>query len=262
MRFVTLCSGSSGNATLVSHQNTHILIDAGLSFRALKTSLAKLGLEPRDLTALFLTHEHSDHVRGVPAIAEKTAVPIYGRRASLEAVVLASGTIMPDRLTALAGDGNFEAGELYVHPFETPHDSAACVGYSIFSPDGRKLSLVTDLGCVTETVAKNLHNSDFVLIESNYDEQMLRTGRYPPYLKRRIASDSGHLSNAACAEVVESLVCGGTEHFVLVHLSDKNNLPKLALETTCRRLMSRGVRPGEVTVDIAPRFEMSRPFDF
>lgn len=262
MKFCTLFSGSSGNAAYIEHENTRILLDAGQGVLVIKRALAALGREYKDLTAILLTHDHSDHVRGVAPIARRCGVPIYGPRAVLRAMVESSADLMPDRLTAFAGEGPFQIGSLRITPFETPHDATASVGYLIETGDGKRLGVATDLGYVPEPVYDKLAGADFVLIESNYDEELLRRGSYPYPLKQRILSDHGHLSNADCAACICRLCGSGTRHFLLGHLSRENNLPQLAMQAAVQRLEAEGYAPGEVTVDVAPRDTPSRMFEF
>jgi phosphoribosyl 1,2-cyclic phosphodiesterase len=260
MRFCTLVSGSSGNAVYVEEGSSRLLIDAGISFRELSRRLKELGTSPAALSGLLLTHEHSDHTKGLAQFARSTGVPIFGERATLLSLCVKLGTVMPDRFTAFSGQGPFQIAGFQVQPFSVPHD-VPCLGFRIEGVSGC-FAMATDLGYVTKTVLDGLRGADFALVESNHDVDMLIGGPYPPYLKRRILSDEGHLSNEACGELCCRLVQQGCEHFLLGHLSSVNNLPRLAIEAVCGRLLEMGVRPGEVTVDVAPRLESSPIFGF
>ena len=252
MRFCTLVSGSSGNAVYLSEGGCHLLIDAGLSYRELTRQLGELGI--------LLTHEHSDHVKGLAQFAMRTGVPIYGSRETLMAVCTKLGSVMPDRFTAFSGRGPFEIGALSVTPFAVPHD-VPCLGYRVEGESGC-FAMATDIGYAADSIRRGLQGADFVLVEANHDLEMLMGGPYPVYLKRRIASDEGHLSNEDCGGLCLDLVQTGCEHFLLGHLSSNNNLPSLAVQAVCGTLMQAGIRPGEVTVDVAPRLERSPLFEF
>lgn len=260
MRFCTLVSGSSGNAVYLSEGGCHLLIDAGLSYRELTRQLGELGIRPSDLSGLLLTHEHSDHVKGLAQFAMHTGVPIYGSRETLMAVCTKLGSVMPDRFTAFSGRGPFEIGALSVTPFAVPHD-VPCLGYRVEGESGC-FAMATDIGYAADSIRRGLQGADFVLVEANHDLEMLMGGPYPVYLKRRIASDEGHLSNEDCGGLCLDLVQTGCEHFLLGHLSSNNNLPSLAVQAVCGTLMQAGIRPGEVTVDVAPRLERSPLFEF
>ncbi len=257
MKIWTLFSGSSGNALLVEQGGCRILIDAGVGVLILKRALAALGVSYDQIDALFLTHDHSDHVKGVPAIARRSNFPIYGKREVLR-VVAGAGEIPHTRLCPLTGPVTL--GEFEVAFFDTPHDATASCGYRLRA-GGRSFSVMTDLGHVPEPVFEAVRGSDMILIESNYDRELLRNGSYPFFLKRRIEGDFGHLSNDDCAETVCRLFECGTRHFLLGHLSRENNRPERAIQCTCDALTRLGVSAGEATVDVAPRDCVSRGFE-
>lgn len=259
MRFCTIASGSSGNSVYIEQGDTRLLIDAGISLRAIETALKQLGTSAKLLTGVLVTHEHSDHTRGLYQLALRTGVPIYGSMDTVRAVLSSMPDMMPDRFTVFAsGRGPYRIGELTVTTFPTSHD-VPCLGYRI---EGEStVAVATDLGRMDSAVYDGLAGADFVIIECNHDVEMLRCGSYPPYLKRRILSDEGHLSNECCAAAVCRLVGTGCRHFVLMHLSESNNHPRLALEAVCGNLIQEGIHPGQVTVDVAPRYEMSRVFE-
>ncbi len=259
MRFCTLASGSSGNSVYIEEGGTRLLIDAGISLKAIETALKTLGTSAKLLTGVLITHEHSDHTRGLYQLAMRTGVPIYGGVDTVRAVLASMSDMMPDRFTVFAaGRGPYRIGNFSVTTFPTSHD-VPCLGYRI---EGEStVAIATDLGRMDDIVYEGLAGADFVIIECNHDVEMLRYGRYPAYLKRRILSDVGHLSNECCAMAVCRLVETGCRHFVLGHLSESNNHPRLALEAVCGNLLGKGLRPGQVTVDVAPRYEMSRMFE-
>ena len=233
--FTTLASGSLGNAALVSCGDTHILLDAGISAKRLTAGLAELGVKPHQLSAILLTHEHSDHINGLRVFAKRYGLPVYGSAGTIRALGgLLEGVELID-----IGAGAEIAG-MDILPFPTSHDCLQPTGYRIHTGDGRDFCFATDLGYLSDEVRENLLGCDMVVLESNHDIEMLRNGPYPYHLKRRILSDRGHLSNAACAGFQPELLKSGVRRFMLAHLSDTNNTPGLALETSLSALVQAG----------------------
>ena len=192
MEFYTLASSSAGNAALVCHENTHILIDAGISCRRITQSLAALSLTLDDLDGILITHEHIDHVRALGTLQKKHAVPLYASSGTAAALDYPA-----PYLHAFAADETFTIKDLQIRSFRTSHDAKESVGYRIES--SAVFALATDIGCVTDDILAALRGADAVIIEANHDEDMLMQGPYPYPLKRRILSDRGHLSNGMCA---------------------------------------------------------------
>ena len=226
MELRVFASGSSGNCLLLSSGSTHILIDAGISKRRIEQSLAQSGLSMREIGGVLITHEHSDHISGLKMLIKHCAPPIYAPRT----VANRLRGCLPEAepyLRVIPVNEPFEIGGVSVTAFHTPHDTDESVGYRV--EGGGVFALATDMGHVTEEVFGALSGADTVLIESNHDEEMLRYGPYPVYLKRRILSDSGHLSNACCADLARKLALGGTRQIILGHLSRENNSPAIAM---------------------------------
>lgn len=244
----SLCSSSKGNATYVGNRSSGILIDAGLSLRQLKRHLSLQEIDPCAIQAIFITHEHSDHIQGLCAIADLLKVPVYGSRETL-AELVKKGCLPPGSTAMEISRKTAEIAGMAVHAFHTPHDSARSLGYHIEfcsgSSSGKTACICTDLGCVTDEVNENLEGCDFVLLESNYDEAMLETGSYPPFLKRRIFSDRGHLANCDCADTLIRLFNSGTTKFLLGHLSEQNNRPEIAYATSLAAVSKTGAVLGE-----------------
>ena len=226
MKLSVFASGSSGNCLLLSGSGTHILIDAGISMRRIQQSLARSDLSMREIGGVLITHEHSDHISGLKMLIKHCAPPIYAPRT----VANRLRGCLPEAeglLHVIPVNEAFTIGSLTVNAFHTPHDTDESVGYRV---EGEGIfALATDMGHVTEEVFSALSGADTVLIESNHDEEMLRYGPYPVWLKRRILSDRGHLSNACCAQLSRKLALGGTRRIILGHLSRENNTPALAL---------------------------------
>ncbi len=229
-RIYPLFSSSSGNCTYIGNGKSGILIDAGVSCKRICDSLEANGLEAGGISGIFITHTHSDHVSGLKVLAKRLGIPIYAQRKNLS--LLMENDLVPENAQLHELDsGETICGDFSLTHFETPHDTPASCGYRIICPDGKKLCICTDLGCVTQAIWDNLKGSDLVLIESNYDPYMLAHGPYPYPLQKRIASDHGHLSNSDCADTVHKLLQFSTQKFILGHLSQHNNTPVTAENT-------------------------------
>ena len=248
MEFYTLASSSAGNAALVCHENTHILIDAGISCRRITQSLAALSLTLDDLDGILITHEHIDHVRALGTLQKKHAVPLYASSGTAAALDYPA-----PYLHAFAADETFTIKDLQIRSFRTSHDAKESVGYRIESSDG-SLAVLTDTGFITDDAHDAALGADMLLLESNHDVVMLKNGGYPYYLKQRILSEYGHLSNDAAAEFAIECVRAGTSDILLAHLSDENNSPQLAEYTVGRALQSSGL---SVRLAAAPRDTIS-----
>jgi phosphoribosyl 1,2-cyclic phosphodiesterase len=239
-----------------------VLIDCGVSMKAIRQALEAIGARPETLSAVFITHEHSDHIRGLPVLASKIGVPVYANGWTIRGILSESERLTQSRLALLETGGTVDLGEMAVTSFATSHDSLESVGYVIHTYDGHRLSVVTDLGFVSDTVMSALSSCELVMLESNHDVGMLQNGRYPYFLKKRILSDRGHLSNDGCAEVLPSLVECGARHLVLAHLSRDNNLPELAVETSRCALQLAGARENvDYTLEAAPRMGPGRLYE-
>ncbi len=226
-RFITLCSSSSGNAAFVGTGSYGVLIDAGVSAKRIKTAMTEAGLDPDFIKAIFITHEHDDHVKGLNVLAASLKVPVYATPGTMAG--LADANILDGRFPyELLTDESVAVGDIRVSHFFTSHDSRQSCGYRIDLPDGA-VGVATDTGYATPEMMKALAGCDLVLLESNYDDDMLVNGYYPPYLKARIRSKVGHLSNDDSAAAACTLLDLGVRRFVLGHLSQHNNTPALAL---------------------------------
>ena len=248
MEFYTLASSSAGNAALVCHNDTHLLIDAGISCRRITQSLAVLDLTLDDLDGILITHEHIDHVRALGTLQKKHAVPLYASFGTAAALDYPA-----PYLHAFAADEAFAIKDLQIRSFRTSHDAKESVGYRIESSDG-SLAVLTDTGFITDDAHDAALGADMLLLESNHDVIMLKNGSYPYYLKQRILSEYGHLSNDAAAEFAIECVRAGTSDILLAHLSDENNSPELAEYTVGRALQSSGL---SVRLATAPRDTIS-----
>ena len=248
-RIVSLYSGSGGNSTFVRVGAHAILIDAGKSARALCKALADIGESFDNINAIFITHEHTDHVSALEVLSKKPAIPIHITEVSAQRFDSQSTPYSFSRLFTHTVEFCEHVGPMTVRSFRTPHDSRMSVGYRIEFCDGDRqcaIGYATDIGYVSEDIRKNLLGCDAVVLESNHDVDMLMRGPYPRELKMRVASKRGHLSNCECAELAIDLVQNGTRAFLLAHLSKENNEPCLALEE-----IQSAISGFDVTVTVA-----------
>lgn len=242
-RYCPLFSGSEGNCTYIGNADAGILIDAGVSAKRIETALCERGIDPRRITAVFVTHEHADHVCGLRVLTRRYGMRVYATVGTMEALTAADRldaatdcrTITPDDSVGIAEGGCLVAA------FSTPHDSRQSCGYRIHTADGRRIAVATDIGVMTDTIRAAITGCELIQIESNHDVELLRRGSYPDFLKRRILSHTGHLANEACAGELCRLAQNGASRFVLAHLSRENNRPELAYETARGALAEGGL---------------------
>ena len=260
--FCPLFSGSSGNALFIGAGETRILIDAGMPGKAIEGALREIGVLPETLNGIAVTHEHSDHVKGVGILSRKYKLPIYANERTWNAMARSVGEIAPWNRRVIEAEGDFFIGDLALLPFSIPHDAADPVGYRVFY-GGRSVATATDMGYMRKSVLKTLSGVDVLLLESNHDPDLLmQNPHYSLYLKQRILSNHGHLSNAASADALVNLYESGVRQVLLGHLSGENNTPELALMTASERLRREGVQPGaDVGLGLAWRDRVSRKFE-
>lgn len=255
LKLYSLISGSSGNCSVVTDGKTHIMIDCGTSGKRAFEALERIGIDPRSLAAILVTHEHSDHIRGVGVIARKLKIPVYATRGTHAAMGI--GNIDDSQMRFVTPDMTEDISGIGVTPFTIPHDAEDPCCYS-FSDGMDKVSIATDTGYMPESLLSRISGSRSIILESNHDIDMLRYGEYPYPLKQRILSNYGHLSNAAAAQTALELIKSGTEHIMLGHLSDKNNRPEIAQLVTYNYLTDKGVRVGDdMTLQVAARYEIT-----
>ncbi|MBR4224631.1 MAG: MBL fold metallo-hydrolase [Oscillospiraceae bacterium] len=240
MRMYPLFSSSGGNCTYIGTKTQGILIDCGVVYKRLTAALDDIDIPLSAVKAVFITHEHTDHIRGLKMLTKATGIPVYSREWTLDALY-DSGHIMSRAVDI--GEGTDIAG-MHITCFETPHDAASPCGYRIETEDG-SCAVCTDLGEVTDEVRAGIMGVRAILLEANYDPEMLRTGPYPYELKRRISCGIGHLSNRKSAELAAELVRSGTTDIVLGHLSQHNNTPSLAMTAVTEHLQDEGYTIGK-----------------
>ncbi|PLX74296.1 MAG: MBL fold metallo-hydrolase [Desulfuromonas sp.] len=224
MRYCLLASGSKGNAAIIESGNTRLLVDAGLSLRELQRRMQEVGVDAASLDAVLISHEHSDHVRGLGPLQRRFGLPVY-LHAGLHTCL--ADKDLPGGVQEFETGCRWQLGELEVEAFPVTHDAMAPVGFT-FSSEVGKVGIATDLGIATRLVEQHLHGCRALVLEANHDEEMLRDGPYPWPLKQRVRSSHGHLSNTAASQLLDKLLWDGLESITLAHLSESNNLPDLA----------------------------------
>ncbi|MGN8885904.1 MBL fold metallo-hydrolase [Blautia sp. HCP28S3_G10] len=234
MRFCSIASGSSGNCIYVGSEQAHILVDIGISGKKMEAGLNTLDLTGRDLDGILITHEHSDHIKGLGVISRKYGVPIYATGGTVDAMERSGklGKIPEGIFREIREDEPFMIKDLRINPFTIPHDAAQPVGYRV-ECDNHSVGIATDLGKYNKYIIENLQNLDGLLLEANHDIRMLQVGKYPYYLKQRILGDRGHLSNENAGRLLCRLLHDNMKWIFLGHLSKENNYEALAYETVC-----------------------------
>lgn len=253
MRVSVLASGSSGNSAFVQIGDTKLLIDAGISARRIKKNLLELGVALEEINGVLITHEHRDHVNGLAALTQKYGVPVYARPDTFRSMYCYA------RLNEMCchniGD-SFSVGSLKIETFNTSHDAVDPVGFSIYGHN-KKCTVVTDLGFVTSNVQKALDHSDVLILEANHDVEMLQKGSYPWYLKQRILSNKGHLSNSDAAWALVRMKKKQRTNVLLAHLSEENNCPDTVRDTVFKIVEGQGYLIGsQLNIKLAKQHEV------
>lgn len=252
LNFCSLYSGSSGNSLFVETENTKILVDAGVSSKKIESALANLNVDPSCIDGILITHEHTDHVQGLGTFAKKYDLPVFVNQKTLDAMPKQKEKIKEENIRIIRIEEKFEIGDLKIKPFAIPHDAANPSGFSIFK-DNKKISIATDIGHMTNGILKNLEDSIFVLLESNYDPEVLKFSHYPYLLKTRIASPTGHLSNEVAGKTISYLMKSGLQQALLGHLSKESNFPELAYKTVVDEIISNQLSEDSIKLGVASR---------
>lgn len=265
MRLCSIASGSSGNCIYIGSDNTHILIDVGISCKRIEAGLSYLSVEPDNIQGILITHEHSDHISGLAVIAKRYHLPIYATKGTAEAI-LAHKTIgknLDENLFHFVkADEYYKIGDLTIHPMTISHDAAEPVAYRVACGQ-TQIGVATDLGIFNEYTIEALQGMNALLLEANHDVNMLQVGPYPYYLKQRVLGNTGHLSNENSGRLLKKIAHEKLQAVMLGHLSKENNLPELAYETVRIELMEQNElgKTWDFPIYVAKRNEISEVID-
>ncbi|MGY3776432.1 MBL fold metallo-hydrolase [Helcococcus sueciensis] len=261
MKIVTLSSGSSGNCIYVESDKTKLLVDCGLTGKLAITLMQEAGINPYELNAIFVTHEHIDHVKGVGVLSRKFNLPIFANEATWLSMQKKIGKIESHNINVFKSNTFFNFRDLDVHNLSTFHNAKDPV-FFVFYQRNQKISILTDTGIVSNTIVDAVKHSDILILESNHDMDMLLNGPYSYDLKMRIKSDFGHLSNDLASEIMDEIVSGNGEHLILGHLSKNNNTEEIARKNMTSTLESKGLKVGkEIILDIAKEYQVGKIID-
>lgn len=259
MKLCPLCSGSSGNATYIEAGNARLLIDAGLSCKRITELLERVGVDPRTLSAILITHEHIDHVRGVNILSKKHDIPVYANADTWSVLKAPLRDVAAKNVCVFESDRDFYLAGARILPFSVPHDAVHCVGFTV-SAQGHKVGVCTDLGHVDARILSILSGCDLLLFEANHDVDMLMAGSYPYLLKKRILSGNGHMNNDDCGRALVKLHETGVKNVILGHLSQENNYPALAMIAVRSVLEEAGIA-NDMQIAVAAREEPTGVFE-
>ncbi len=252
LKFCSLYSGSSGNCLFVSTNNTKVLIDCGTSCKKICEGLASIDSSIEDIDAILVTHEHSDHIQSLGMVSKKFDIPVYANLETWNAMEKQKEKISNENIKLFENDKDFLLNDLTIHPFSTPHDAANPCGFSIHNGK-KRLSIATDLGYMDNKIFEELQSSSFVLLESNYEPELLDASRYPFHLKQRIKGPNGHLSNETAGKTIAELMKKDLKEVILGHLSKENNFPELAYKTVAEELMNNNTDINTIRLSVASR---------
>ncbi len=255
-KFCSLYSGSSGNCLLIESPNTKILIDAGGSAKKTQEALSQVNVDINDIDAILVTHEHSDHTKGLGIISQKYDIPVFANKKTWNAMPEQENKIKDNNKNYFNIQEKFEIGDFKINAFEIPHDAANPCGFNIFY-DNQKISIATDIGHMSSSVIHNLEESSFILLESNYDPNILKCSKYPYQLKQRIAGPLGHLPNEEAGKTISYLMQSGLQNVMLGHLSKENNFPELAYKTVIDELIQSHFDETKINIQVANRMTPS-----
>lgn len=261
MILCSIASGSSGNSIFVGNENTNLLIDAGISKKKIEEGLEKINVDPSKLDGILITHEHSDHIKGLGVMARKYHLPVYATLGTINQIrqIKSLGHIDNDLFVKIKNDKDFKIGSIDIQPFKVYHDAADPVAYRFYDKD-KSLAILTDCGTYDDRIISVLKGISGLLLEANHDVHMLQAGSYPYKLKRRILSDIGHLSNEMCGMLLSRLLDDSLKHVMLGHLSKENNFAQLAYETVRTEidLSESQIKSSDFELYVANRDDISK----
>ena len=246
-----------GNCLYVESENTKLLIDAGVSLKKIEKGLETINVNPSSLDGILITHEHSDHIQSLGNLSKKFNLPVYANSETLDSMPKQTDKISTENIKKFKVSEKFEINDIEITPFSIPHDAANPCGFSI-SNNSEKLSIATDIGHMTNDILKQLEDSKFILLESNYDTEVLKYSKYPYLLKKRIAGPNGHLSNEVASKVINYLLQGKLKTAMLGHLSKESNFPELAYQTVVDELIRSGTDVSKLNLSVASRDQIGK----
>lgn len=261
MKVITLASGSKGNCILIATDTTKILVDQGLTLIDVETRLKAINVDPSEIYAIVVTHEHSDHIKGVGTFARKYGCYVVANQTEWEVLDKKLGKL--DEIQKIKyNSSNFYLKDLTVCAFRLSHDAHTCFGYSFYN-QGYKISIATDFGVPSKQILDNLKDSNVLILEANHDENLLLNNpKYSSMLKQRILSSKGHISNKTCAHIIGEIFSTNLKQVILAHLSEENNTPQLAYDTVKSELLKYGIVEGKhIYVDVAMQHSIGHLFD-
>ncbi len=252
LNFCSLYSGSSGNSLFIQTEDTKLLIDAGVSCKKIENALNDINIDPASIDGILVTHEHIDHVQGLGTLSKKFNLPVFVNQETLDAMPKQRDKISEKNIKTFKISEKFSIGDIDIKPFSIPHDAANPCGFNIFKDD-KKISIATDIGHMTNSIIKSLEESLFIMLESNYDPEVLRCSSYPFTLKSRIAGPTGHLPNEMAGKTISYLIKSGLKSAMLGHLSKESNFPELAYQTVIDELISSNNNLDSISLNVASR---------
>lgn len=255
LKFCSLYSGSSGNSSFIQSENINVLVDAGVSGKKIIDALASINIGIENISAILVTHEHSDHTQSIATLSKKYNIPVYANKKTWEAMQDKKEKISKDNIMYFNNNKPFTLNDITILPFDIPHDAANPCGFTI-SDSESKISIATDIGHITTSIIDNIKNSNFLLLEANYEPDVLKCSTYPFHLKERIASPIGHLSNIEAGKTINYLSDFGVKNIMLGHLSNENNFPELAYKSVLEQIENK-----DLNLSVANRFEPSKFFE-
>lgn len=261
LRFCSLASGSSGNCQYIGSKETRLLVDAGLTGKYITNGLMDIDVDAKNINGILVTHEHSDHTKGIGVLMRKFDIPLYVNERTWEEIKNKLGNLKGKKIEVFNEYKDFAIGDIMVKPYSISHDACDPVGFT-FKSGNSKISITTDLGYITENIIEEIKDSDLLVIEANHDVEMVKVGKYPWFLKKRILSEVGHLSNEAAGNAIADVVeKGNVNYAVLAHLSKENNFPELAYETVKNIVEERNIKVGrDISLDLTFRNRIGRVY--
>ena len=250
--FCSLYSGSSGNCLFVETDNTKLLIDAGVSLKKIEEGLNNMNIDPSSLDGILVTHEHSDHIKSLGSLSKKFDLPVFANQETFDAMPKQVEKMSDKNINKFNVNEKFCINDLEINPFSIHHDAANPCGFNFLNND-KKISIATDIGHMDNEILKKLEGSSFILLESNYDPEVLKYTKYPFLLKQRIAGPKGHLSNNMAGKVINYLINNGLNTAMLGHLSKESNFPALAYQTVADEIISSGTDISKINLSVASR---------